>query len=706
MTDAAATHFLRDLAIILSVAALVTVVFQRFRLPLVPGYLAAGVAVGPEIARGLISDPATIRALAEVGVVLVMFFVGLEFRVRRVARLAPRLGLAVMIEIGLMLALGFWAASLLGWSRLESLLAAGVVAISSTAVIAKSFEDTTPDWRLRDLVFSLVVLEDLVAIVLVAVGTTVAFGAAVDVGSLSGLLGKLAVLLASMVVVGLLVVPPVVRAVVALGRSETILITAVGLTFLFALITQAAGYSVALGAFLAGVLMAESGVGHQVTHVVQPVRDLFAAVFFVAVGMLLDPAAAVAAWPTVLLFVVVVTVGKVVGVSVGAFLAGFGTRTAVQAGMSMAQIGEFSFIMAGLGLAGSAGGRPLYSVAVATAMVTAFLTPVLMRRSEKVAWWIDRRLPRPIQTFTSLYTAWAETLAVGRTDSARWRPRQRMLAWLALDAALVAAALIVGSFQVTRQTGWLAWLGVPARLERVGLLTTAALAAVIFGLGMVRTARRLARTIAESVVPPVVAGRVDQGRSPRRVLEITVEIALTIAVGIPLVVVTLPFLPSFGVPAMIGAVLLLLLFAFWRTARDLDSHTRAGAELVAHVLARHGAGGAGSLDQVRGMLPGLGELSPMRVEAGSAIAGMTLGDLNVRGRTGATIVAVARGGGQRLVFPSAGERLEEGDLIAVTGSHQAIMAAEALPHARGPHLPSIDPATAPPQGSFPGAENP
>ena len=681
MIDPAAGHFLRDLAIILSVAALVTVVFQRLRLPLVPGYLAAGVAVGPEIARGLISDPATIRALAEIGVVLVVFFVGLEFRIRRVARLAPRLGLAVMIEIGLMLVLGYWAATLLGWNELESLLAAGVVAISSTAVIAKSFEETAPDWRLRDLVFSLVVLEDLVAIILVAVGTTMAFGASVDVGSLGGLLGKLAVLLTAMVVAGLLVVPPVVRAVVALGRSETILITAVGITFLLALITQAAGYSVALGAFLAGVLMAESGVGHQVTHVVQPVRDLFAAVFFVAVGMLLDPAAALAGWPTVLLFVLVVTVGKVVGVSLGAFLAGFGTRTAVQAGMSMAQIGEFSFIIAGLGLAGTAGGRSLYSVAVATAMVTAFLTPALMRRSEAVAWWVDRRLPRPIQTFTSLYTAWAETLAVGRTDVAGRQPRQRMLAWLALDAALVAVALIAGSFQLTRPTGWLAWLGVPEPIDRVVILTVAAAAAVIFGLGMVRTARRLARTIAESVVPAVVAGLVDQGRAPRRVLEITVEIALTMAVGIPLVAVTLPFLPPFGVPAMIGAVLLLLGFAFWRTARDLDSHTRAGAELVAHVLARQGAGGAGSLDQVRHMLPGLGELSPMRVEPGSAMAGKTLGDLNVRGRTGATIVAVARGGGTRLVFPSANERLEEGDLIAVTGSHQAVMAAEVLTHA-------------------------
>ncbi len=687
MTDPLAAHFLRDLAIILSVAALVTVVFQRLRLPLVPGYLAAGVAVGPEIARGLISDPATIRALAEVGVVLVMFFVGLEFRVRRVARLAPRLGLAVMIEISLMLALGFGAAMLLGWGRLESLLAAGVVAISSTAVIAKSFEETAPDWRLRDLVYSLVVLEDLVAIGLVAVLTTMAFGAAVDVGSLGGLLGRLAVLLAAMVVVGLLVVPPVIRTVVALGRSETILITAVGLTFLFALITQAAGYSVALGAFLAGVLMAESGVGHQVTQIVQPVRDLFAAVFFVAVGMLLDPAAAVAEWPTVLLFVVVVLLGKVVGVSVGAFLAGFGTRTSVQAGMSMAQIGEFSFIIAGLGLTGQTGGRSLYSVAVATAMVTAFFTPMLIRRSERAAWWLDRRLPPRIQTFTSLYTAWAEALSVGQVEPSRRRPRQRMLAWLALDAALVAVALIAASFQLTRDAAWLEWLGVSVQVERALILTVAAAAALVFGTGMVRTARRLARTVAESVVPPVAAGRVDQGRAPRRALEITVEIALTIAVGIPLVVVTLPFLPAFGVPVMVGVVLVLLGFAFWRTARDLDSHTRAGAELVAHVLARQGGGGAGSLDEVRGMLPGLGELAPMRVEAGSAIAGKTLGDLNIRGRTGATIVAVAREGGTRLVFPTAGDRLEEGDLIAVTGSHQAIVAAEALAHRNESHGP-------------------
>src|SRR5690349_19064679 len=146
MADHSATNFLQDLAIILSLAALATVLFQRLRLPVVAGYLVAGVALGPRVAVGLIQDPETVRTLAEVGVVLLMLFVGLEFRIRRVARIGGRIGAAVLIEVGLMLGLGFALAKGLGWARLESLLAAGMVAVSSTAVIVKVFEDDPPDW--------------------------------------------------------------------------------------------------------------------------------------------------------------------------------------------------------------------------------------------------------------------------------------------------------------------------------------------------------------------------------------------------------------------------------------------------------------------------------------------------------------------------------------------------------------------------------
>jgi len=696
MSESPATHFLQDLAIILSLAALVTVLFQRLKLPVVAGYLVAGVAVGPKVAVGLIQDPASVRTLAEIGVVLLMMFVGLEFRLRRVARVGPRLGVAALIEVGLMLTLGFALAKGLGWGRLESALAAGIVAISSTAVIVKTFEEQGPDWRLRDVVTSLLILEDIIAIGLIAIVPTIAAGGPLAAGDVGWLFGKLLALLLAMSVVGMLVVPPVLRAVVALGRPETILVSAVGITFLFALLTHQAGYSVALGAFLAGVLMSESGVSHQVGEIVRPVRDLFAAVFFVAVGMLLDVPAAIAAWPLVLAFVAVVVGGKILGVSVGAFLTGFGTRISIQAGLSMAQIGEFSFIIAGLGVV-AIGGPPLYSIAVATAIVTAFLTPWLVSRSEAAALWVDRRLPHPLQTFSSLYGSWLETLGQSRGAASPWRRSRRLVRLLVLDSVVLAVLLVGTSVAYRESTGWLARFGIATAVERLVILGAGAALAIPFGFGLVLAGRRLARQLAESVVPPVAAGKVDQGRAPRRLLQISVEVAITLAIGIPLVVATLPFLPPFGAPGVIVALLALLGLSFWRTARDLDSHARAGAELVVHVLARQAARGRGDgMEAVRGMLPGLGDLEPIRIEPGSPGEGKTLGDLNLRGRTGATVVGLVRGE-DREAAPDADTRLSAGDWIAVTGTHQAITEARDLVRARDTSSRSTDTAaTAPP----------
>jgi CPA2 family monovalent cation:H+ antiporter-2 len=691
MPEAAPSHFLQDLAIVLSVAGLTTVVFQRLKLPIIAGYLIAGVVVGPQVGPQLITDPATIRTLAELGVVLLMTSVGLEFRVRRVLRLGPRVGLAVLIEGGLMLSVGYGLGRLLGWGETDALLAAGVVAISSTVVIAKVFEHRPPDWRVKDLVFGILVLEDVIAIILVALATTIVFGSEATLATLGSLLGRLVLVLAVLIVVGLLVVPPVIRAVVRMERSETTLVTAVGLSFLVAFLTNAAGYSVALGAFAAGTLMAEAGVGHQVGEVIRPVRDLFGAVFFIAVGMLLDVGAAVESAGLVLLFAAVVILGKTVGVSLGAFLSGFGTRLSVQAGLSMSQIGEFSFIIAGLGLArATADAAPLYSVAVATALITALATSWLVGRSERVAAWVDRRLPAPLQTFTTLYGAWLEDLAARRGVDGPWRRARRLLWLLAFDTVIVGAALIGTSLAYRTTPERLASFGLDSDLGRLTILGLGAAVALPFGFGLVLASRRLARELADAVVPPVAVGKVDQGRAPRRSLVVSLEIAIAIGVGLPLVVATLPFLPPFGAPGVIAAVLALLGVAFWRTARDLDSHTRAGAELVAHVLARQGRAD-GDLAVVRGMLPGLGELSSARVEAGSEAEGKTLGGLNLRGLTGATVVALTRRG-ERLAYPDAGERLEAGDLIAITGTHQAISQAEALTRATDTSSPPIDTA--------------
>ncbi len=698
MESASAHFFLRDLALILGTAALATVVFQRFRLPVIVGYIVAGILVGPLTPWPMVKDPESIRTLAELGVVLLMFSIGLEFRLRKIARLGPRVALAALVEVGAMLLLGYGAARVLGWDPLQSLFAAGIVAISSTMVVSRSLEDSRADRGLRDIVFGVLVMEDLAAILLIAILTTIAGGDALSGPMLASTLGRLGLFLLLLMVGGMLVIPRAINAVLAFRRAETTLVAALGVCFGLAVLSVTAGYSVALGGFIAGTLVAESGKHRIIEESIRPVRDLFAAIFFVAVGMLFEPGVMLGVWPAVLALTLVVLLGKTLGVTAGVFLAGYGTRDAVRAGMSLAQIGEFSFVIAGLGATQAAGSKELFAVAVAVATITAFTTPLFSRHADAVASWIDRRLPHPVQTVAMLYGSWVELLGKPRVAPAPAMQKKRLGRFLLLDAACVTAAIIGTSLAYRRLPELLGAGASPKPAMRFALLAAGALLALPFAIGLVRTMRKLSVVMAESALPPPARG-VDQGRAPRRALIATLRIGMVIAIGVPMTLLTLPFVPPFGVLGVIAAYLLILGVGFWRTATDLDKHSRAGAELVVHVLAKQAhSGETGTFEVVRELLPGMGTIVPLEVQSGSEAAGATLGELNLRGRTGASVVALSRDG-QRQPFPTASTRLEAGDMVALTGSGSAIGTAATLLRARDTSSPpSARAASAPPAG--------
>ena len=464
--------FLRDLAIVLVVAAFTTVICQRLRLPVVVGYILAGIITGPGTPPALVTDTTWIRTLGELGVVLLMFVIGLEFSLRRLARLLPITGPAAVVETSLMLALGFMTARLAGWDGRASFFAAGVVAISSTMIVAKAFDEKRPPRRLEDLVFGILLVEDMVAILLLVALTALGSGEALSgftaIKELLKLVGFLAILLAG----GMLIVPRAMRSIVALKREETTLVSAVGVAFLFALMAQASGYSVALGAFLAGALVRESGVAHHIIDLVRPLRDMFAAIFFVTVGMLVEPRALMEAPGLVVAFTLLVLTGKLVGVTLGGFLSGFGLRTAVQAGMTLAQIGEFSFVIAGVGLTTNAAPAVLYQVAVAVSVITALFTPLLMRLADPLSAVIDRHLPKPVQTVVTLYESWVELLRRRTKTEGTWVQIRRPLRWMLIDAVVLLAIALIISLARAPLGQWLISVGLPERFGLAGLFVT------------------------------------------------------------------------------------------------------------------------------------------------------------------------------------------------------------------------------------------
>ncbi len=673
-------EFLRSLTIVLSVAAVTTVLFQRLRQPVVLGYIAAGLIVGPHMPIPLVFDRVTVQSLSELGVILVMFSLGLEFSLAKLVRVGPTAGVTA-VESGLMTWLGFLVGRAFGWTVLESLFIGTAVAISSTTIIVKVFDEQRIGGRQRELVVGILLIEDLVAVVFLATLTAVATGAGLSAGALAATIGRLAAFLAILLVVGVLIVPRFVHLVLRLERDETTLVASMGICFLTAYVAQQFGYSVALGAFLAGSLVAESGEGDAIERLIRPVRDVFAAVFFVSVGLLIDPALILENWVAVGVLTLVVIFGKILGVSIGAFLTGNGTRTAIQAGMSLAQIGEFSFIIAGLGLTLGATREFLYPVVVAVSGVTALTTPWLIRAAEPTANFVDRKLPHPLQTFATFYGAWLERMreasALRQTSHVR-----AVLRLIAVDATLLSGLIVITAIWL--DTG----AAVLERLLRMGhasgeilLVAAAFVAALPFLVGIGRLSHRLGQVLAEAALPHQ-SGTLDLDAAPRRALLVTLQLGVVLATTVVVVAVTQPFLPSYPGPVLLVALGIAFGVALWQSATNLQGHVRAGSQAIVEVLTayarseRAGIAAPPSLTSVHGMLAGLGEPVAIQLDAASPSIGKSLAGLNLRGRSGATVLAIIRAG--KPIVPKADELLEAGDVLAVAGTREAINAATIL----------------------------
>jgi CPA2 family monovalent cation:H+ antiporter-2 len=682
--------FLANLTLVLCVAALTTYLFQRIRQPVVFGYLVAGMIVGPHVGVPLFADLSMVTTLSELGVIMLMFGLGLEFSLRKLVQVGPTAGVVALVDTSVMLVFGYGAGQLLGWSTLESVFCGAIVAISSTTIIVKAFAEQGVKGRFTELVFGILISEDLIAILLIAVLTTVAAGGGVSAGEVGITAGKLVLFLGGFVGIGLLVVPRLVRTIVRLDRPETTLIVSLGLCFGGALLALGAGYSVALGAFIAGSLVAESGEARRVEHLIAGVRDMFGAIFFVSVGMMIDPRLVADHWGAVVLLSVVVIAGKLIAVSTGAFLMGNDVRTSTQAGMSLTQIGEFAFIIAALGLSSGVVREFLYPVAVAVSAITTLTTPLLIRASGPFASIVDRHLPRPLQTFVGLYGSWIERLRAASVDAGFAPLVRRKVLLLAMDGLLLAGVVIGVAFSKAPLAGYVERsTAFSPRVSNVVLYLLAALVAAPLVIGIVRVSAAFASLLAYRALPLAAGNRLDYAQAPRQVLMATLQLALVTVSGLLVVVVTGPFVPLGRGAVVLALVVGWLGVVFWRSTANLYGHTRAGAQVLIAALAKgmvappvdaegaHVATPPRDFSAVYRVLPGLGDPMPVLILPDSPAVGRTLGDLQLRSLTGAVVLAITRGE-EQVMLPVGGERLREGDIVALAGSSEAIDAARLM----------------------------
>jgi CPA2 family monovalent cation:H+ antiporter-2 len=674
---------LENLALVLCTAAVTSFLFQRLRLPVVFGYLVAGMIVGPYLPIPIEADEKVLEALSELGVILLMFSLGLEFRLNKVGQIAATSGLAALLETSTMMGLGYLAGYLLGFTVLESVFTGAIVAISSTTIIARAFDEFNVHGKLREVVFGILIVEDLIAIIMIALLTAIATGAGLSAWSLTITVVRLISFLGGIVVIGVLVVPRFVRLIVKLERVDITLVGAIGLCFAAAFVAYKFGYSVALGAFICGSLVAESGESGRIERLVHPVRDMFVAIFFVSVGYLIDPHLVVEHWGKVLVLSAVVIVGKVIAVTAGAFITGAGLRTSIQTGMSLAQIGEFSFIIAAVGIAAGATRGFLYPVAVSVSAVTTLVTPWLIRAAEPAAMWVDRKLPRPIQTSVALYASWVARMRSAPDEAGRSKIR-RMIRLILLDAVLLALVLIgAGAERGRFTTMFSGWTGASARTSLIVVLVGALVIATPLLFGIVRSARMLGFILAVRALPNAGRRKADFADAPRRALVTMLQIGTLLIVGVPIVAVTQPFIPRFPGFTLLAIMTVVLGIAFWKSALNLQEHARAGAEVIVAALAPQAASQDDeenlykTMEHIAIMLPGLGEPVPVKITATSPGVDRSLAELNIRGKTGATILAITRRGetGAKVVVPSGKEVLRDGDILALAGTQEAVDAA-------------------------------
>lgn len=571
-----AITFIQDLAVVMLVAGIVTLIFHRLNQPVVLGYILAGIIVGPYTPPfPMVTDEQTIRTLAELGVVFLMFSLGLEFSLRKLRKVGAPAVIAAASEIVLMTWIGYEIGRYFGWSTMDSLFLGAMLSISSTTIIVKALQELgLVRESFTQLVFGILIVEDILAIAIIALLSSIALTGSVDAGEVALTLGRLSAFIVLALVLGILIVPRLLRHVGKYKSNEMLLVITLALCFGFSLLVVKLGYSMALGAFIMGAVMAEAREHRIIARLIEPLRDTFSAIFFVSVGMLLNPSVLVEyAWPVAVITAAVIF-GKIATCSLGTMIAGNDGRTSLRVGMSLAQIGEFSFIIAALGVSLNVTSSFLYPIAVAVSVITTFTTPYLIRAADPLASRLSSAMPAGIVGLLNAYSQWVQTVRLTGDRAQLAYLFRRSLIQVFINILLIGGIFSLGGYFARHHEL------IPEVLDRNlpmnTLLWCSALALSLpFFVAVYRKLHALSLMLAElSVGAPRTAS------SPRvtAVVSQVIPAASIAALFLLLCVLSSAILPPTGLLVLAVCVALLVTVILWR--RFIALHSRLQIALI------------------------------------------------------------------------------------------------------------------------------
>ncbi|MBF8763986.1 MULTISPECIES: cation:proton antiporter [Pseudomonas putida group] len=573
-----AISFIQDLAVIMLVAGVVTIVFHRLKQPVVLGYIVAGFIIGPHTPPfGLIHDEDTIKTLAELGVIFLMFCLGLEFSLRKLFKVGATAFIAAFLEIVLMIWIGFEIGRWFGWNTMDSLFLGAILAISSTTIIVKALNDLKmKNERFAQLIFGVLIVEDILGIGIIALLSGIAVSGTVSSGEVFSTVGKLSLFMIVALVIGILLVPRVLAYVAKFESNEMLLITVLGLCFGFCLLVVKLEYSMVLGAFLIGAIMAESRQLLKIERLIEPVRDLFSAIFFVAIGLMIDPQVLVDyAWP-ILVITLAVVLGKMLSCGMGAFIAGNDGRTSLRVGMGLSQIGEFSFIIAALGMTLQVTSDFLYPVAVAVSAITTLLTPYLIRAADPLSIKLGNVVPGRLARVLSLYGEWLRNIQPQGQSAMVAAMIRRILLQVGVNLALVIAIFFSGGYFAGRLGTWLSQWVSDVSQQKAVIWGAALLLSLPFLIAAYRKLKALSMLLAEMGVKPEMAGRHTQ--RVRRVIAEVIPLISLLVIFLLLSALSASILPTNELLLIIAIVAAVVVALLWRWF--IRVHTRMQIALL------------------------------------------------------------------------------------------------------------------------------
>lgn len=665
--------FLQDLAVVMIVAGVVTVLFHRLKQPVVLGYILAGFIIGPHTPPfPLIHDQHTIDTLAELGIIFLMFSLGLEFNLRKLKEVGVTALLAALFEIVVMVGVGYQMGRWFGWSDMDSLFLGAMLSVSSTTIIVKALGELgLAQERFAGIIFGILIIEDILAIVMIALLSGIAMTGALSVMEVGRTLGRLGIFLITALVLGLIAVPRLLAFVGRFKSQEMLLVTVLGLCFGFSLLAVKLGYSVALGAFVIGAVISEAREIRKIEHLIEPVRDMFSAVFFVAIGMLIDPKLLAQYAGPIALITIAVIVGKVLTCSFGTFLAGHDTKTSLKVGMGLAQIGEFSFIIASLGLSLKVTSGFLYPIAVAVSAITTLCTPYLIKSADPTVRWLDRTAPTSLSGYLAIYTGWVGRLGSARKVSFAGQMIRKWSRQMLLNLVLISAVFLVAAYLGRRDFGWLPAGVRQANVYRPLVWLGAVTLALPCFIAIFRKLQALGLLVAEIKVPRAQAG--DRTDAIRNLVAQAIPLAGLVGLVVFGLMLSSPLLPPLNVLLILLVAVVVLTWVLWRYAIRIYSkgHAALLATLAQPPPPRHEA----DAPKAGGFLREA-DLETLLLPSDFPAAHQQIRQLALRTHTGASIVGIERSG-NATINPGPEDDLRPGDQVLLLGNPTQLAAAKA-----------------------------